>query len=485
MKNTNSLYNHITTQAAKTPNKIFLIEEEIGMTMTYLAYKKAIDAYIAHTKSSKTILFVAKGGIVSSVVWFGALCAGQRLIPVPFAIKKEELLALFQMHHPDLLIAPTDTPLPKLPCSIINYDACLALFQINPSKVPAPKKGEILLTTSGSTGNPKHVILHEMQILYTAHNIAKIHNLTKDDICYNPLPFFHINAPVVALGATLLSQGTLVLSAKFSRTRFWQIVKKYKVTWINAVPTIISILLTTKAQKFPHVRFARTGSAPLPPAHMQQFEEMFAIPIIETYGLTEAASMITSNLLGPKKRKPGSVGIPVGVHIIISDKQNGTPIQELPQGEIGEICVQGESLIEGYEHGVGKDSFQDGFFRTGDLGYKDEEGYIYITGRKKDLIIHGGENVFPREVEETLLSNPLIQEAVVVGKPDPIYGENVVAFIVMQTPDKKCIDQIDSYLSNKLHTYKKPSSYIPLESLPRLKNGKIDKPTLRRLAADE
>ncbi len=281
------------------------------------------------------------------------------------------------------------------------------------------------------------------------------------------LLFFHVNGPVVGLCASIMAGSTIVIARKFSRSHFWSWIEAYDVTWASIVPTIVAILLGTSLPApqaglpafLPGaLRFIRTGAAALPATDLRAFEAKFGIPLIETYGLTEAASEVTANPVPPGRHKPGSADVPVGVSLRICRPRNELiqPAQhpdglrpncvqagckectdgddrmhDVPRGETGEICISGPSVISAYYGNADKEAFQDGWFRTGDIGYQDEEDYLYITGRLRDVIIRGGENIAPREVEEVLETYPAVREAAVIGRPDAVYGEQVVAYIVM------------------------------------------------------
>ncbi|HET8842558.1 MAG TPA: AMP-binding protein, partial [Ktedonobacteraceae bacterium] len=231
------------------------------------------------------------------------------------------------------------------------------------------------------------------------------------------------------------------------------------------------------------LRFLRTGSAALPAANLSAFEDRFGIPLIETYGLSEAASQIVANPLPPAVHKPGSAGKATGVALRICSVLTETGmsvLRDVPAGEVGEICIAGPGVIEAYEDNEGPAAFQDGWFRTGDLGYLDRDGYLFIQGRLREVINRGGENIAPREVEEVLQSYPVVREAAVVGRPDAIYGEQVVAYLTVRTLwDETGAEQLQRYLAQHLAAPKIPVELIVLEQLPRNATGKIDRYTLR------
>jgi acyl-CoA synthetase (AMP-forming)/AMP-acid ligase II len=211
---------------------------------------------------------------------------------------------------------------------------------------------------------------------------------------------------------------------------------------------------------------------------MHGFEEKFNLAVVETYGISEAGSTIFANPVPPKKRKAGSVGLPAGIEAKLCEPES---LRTVNTGEIGEVVIKGENVISSYMYDRGKDSFMGGWFRTGDLGYFDDDGYLFLTGRKKDIIIRGGENIFPREIEEAIMLDSNIREAAVVGKPDDIYGEKTVAFIVSKHGFKDETDLKNS-LQSRLTKTKLPDEYFFLEEMPKTKTNKIDKVRLRGMA---
>jgi acyl-CoA synthetase (AMP-forming)/AMP-acid ligase II len=231
------------------------------------------------------------------------------------------------------------------------------------------------------------------------------------------------------------------------------------------------------------LRFVRTGSASLPAADLLAFEARFGIPVIETYGLSEAASQVVANPVPPDIHKPGSAGRPVGVALrICYPRTDGRRerLRDVAPGETGEICIAGPSVISAYQDNAGQEAFQDGWFRTGDLGYLDEDGYLFIRGRLREVINRGGENIAPREVEEVLLRHPAVREVAVVGRPDPIYGEQVVAYVAVRSAwSEQMAQELHEYAARRLSPQKVPVDFVALDALPRNPTGKIERRLLR------
>ncbi len=248
---------------------------------------------------------------------------------------------------------------------------------------------------------------------------------------------FHINALVVGVLSTLVSGGSLVLDRRFSRRSFWSISQRYCITWVNLVPAIIAILAEATpppAEVAERIRFARSASAPLAAATLERFEARCGIPVLETYGMTEAASQIAANPLEPERHRPGSVGLPVGVEVRIVDETGRT----LAPGAVGMVQIRGDSVIASYWTPVDRNGVaatlpatdRGGWLATGDLGRLDDDGYLYLAGRDDDVINRGGEKIYPREIEEVLLADERVRSAVVVGRPHPVVGEEPVAFVI-------------------------------------------------------
>ena len=346
------------------------------------------------------------------------------------------------------------------------------------------RESAVLLGTSGTTGAPKVVRLTEGQLAHVARGIAMHHRLTPGERGFSPLPLFHVNGEVVALLATLAGQASIVLDDRFHRTGFWENVGRHGATWVNVVPAIITILAATaplaaapvevRRQVLGNVRFVRSASAPLPVATLERFETATGLRVVESYGMTEAASMITANPVDGV-RKPGSVGPPVGCHLRVVDR-SGRP---LPSGEVGLIDVKGPGVITGYAVG-GEGAFTpDGWLSTSNLGYQDEDGYVFLVGRADDVVNRGGELIYPREVEEVLLADPQVRAAVVVGLPDPVLGAVPVAYVVapgLSVPERaQLVADLESRCRAQLNAFKVPVATLVVDNLPVGPTGKLSR----------
>ena len=341
--------------------------------------------------------------------------------------------------------------------------------------------GSVLLLTSGSTGAPKAVELTEDRLLYVARAVADHNRLTPDDRGFNPLPLFHINAEVVALLATLTAGATLVLDRRFHRHEFWETVAEHDVTWINLVPAILGILAEYPVPVRPRrLRFIRSASAPLPVAIRHRIEVLAGAPVVESYGMTEAASQITAMPLdgsGPA----GSSGRPVGTDVEV----RGSDGRPAPPDTIGQIWIRGSGVINAYDRGRAAERFDaGGWLDTGDRGFLDADGYLFLAGRSDDVINRGGELLYPREIEEVLIADPGVRDAVVIGHPDSILGQVPVAYIIpVRTLDTiesvhELLERLSARCAAQLSPYKVPQAIHPVESLPRAATGKIQRQVL-------
>jgi oxalate---CoA ligase len=351
--------------------------------------------------------------------------------------------------------------------------------------------GGAVLASSGTTGAPKVVPLHQYQLLHTARCVAAHHELTSSDRGFNSLPLFHINAEVVGLLASLVAGSCLVLDDRFHRTRFWDVMSERRITWINAVPAIVSRLADPRDDEIipSRIRFIRSASAPLPVATSARFERNTGIPVLETYGMTEAASQITANPVAGA-RKPGSVGLAVGVElrIVAAETPAGQAPGRVEGATVGQVEIRGPSVITAYGGDHHRDRIDgDGWLRTGDLGHFDEDGYLYLDARVDDVINRGGEKVFPREIEELILIDPDVAAVAVIGSPDPELGQVPEGFVVVHGVTdaqhgevaSRVAARIRDHLSGALVRSKRPVSLNVVAGLPAGATGKVQRRALR------
>jgi acyl-CoA synthetase (AMP-forming)/AMP-acid ligase II len=345
--------------------------------------------------------------------------------------------------------------------------------------VTAPSIDDValILHTSGSTGRPKRVPLSHANLTISAQNVARHYALDGNDVALCAMPLFHVHGLVASTLATLSTGGTLVVPSKFNPLSFWRVAKDNAVTWYSAVPTLHQLLLAraergaAKPAGADRLRFIRSCSASLAPQLMHDLESAFGAPVLEAYGMTEAAHQMASNPLPPAARKPGSVGRGADVRISIMDDKG----QHLKTGERGEVVIKGPNVIKGYENNPEANavSFVDGWFRTGDQGVLDDEGYLTLVGRIKELINRGGEKVSPREIDEVLLTHPAVGEAVCFGIAHPTWGEEVAAAVVLREPATEA--ELLAYCRERLADFKRPKQIFITTTIPRTATGKIQR----------
>jgi acyl-CoA synthetase (AMP-forming)/AMP-acid ligase II len=345
-----------------------------------------------------------------------------------------------------------------------------------PVSTPSPEDIALVLHTSGSTGRPKRVPLKHRNLAVSCANVVSTYALSPQDVSLCLMPLFHVHGLVASTLSTFLSGGTVVVPAKFNPLAFWRTIREHRVSWYSAVPTIHQLVLARmgdakKPAGTEQLRFVRSCSAALAPQVMEKLEGLFEVPVLEAYGMTEASHQMCSNPLPPQARRPGSVGPGTGVRVSIMDDRGS----HLKQGQVGEVVIQGPNVITGYENNpeANATSFVDGWFRTGDQGILDENGYLTLTGRIKELINRGGEKIAPREIDEVLLTHPCVAEAVAFGRPHPTWGEEVEVAVVLREPQSESV--LLTYCRERLADFKCPKKVHIVETIPRTATGKIQR----------
>jgi acyl-CoA synthetase (AMP-forming)/AMP-acid ligase II len=339
---------------------------------------------------------------------------------------------------------------------------------------PAADDIALILHTSGSTGRPKRVPLRHFNLAVSSANIANTYALSEDDVSLCVMPLFHIHGLIASLMSTLLSGGKVVVPTKFNALSFWRTVREHRVTWYSGVPTMHQLLIARTHQKpveADSLRFIRSCSAPLSAELIHKIEGVYGVPFVEAYGMTEASHQMTSNPLPPRHRKIGSVGVGTGLRVRIMDK-NGNSLEN---NQRGEIAIQGANVFRGYENNpeANARAFVNGWFRTGDEGFLDQDCYLHLTGRIKDIIIRGGENIAPHEVDEILLRHPAVAAAVTFGYAHPTLGEEVAAAVVLHEPRAAMESALIAHCRELLAEYKCPRKIYLVDSIPTTATGKI------------
>jgi oxalate---CoA ligase len=478
----------VVRQARNAGARRFLEDIHTGQAMTYAEllssvarWRTALDCAAIPTRGR--VLIDLAEPVEFSAAYIGVIAAGRCAVPVNPQAPEGELVRTAAVVRPAGVIAdradrarrPGAPVLPAMPPGSDHSSRTQR----------EPGAGSVLLLTSGSTGAPKAVELSEDRLLHVARAAAGHNQLTPDDRGFSPLPLFHINAEVVALLATLTAGAALLLDRRFRRHGFWESLAENDVTWVNLVPAILTIPAQFPvAVRPPRLRFIRSASAPLPVAVRDRIQALAdGVPVVESYGMTEAASQITATPLDGSA-PTGSCGKPVDAELEVRD-DDGLP---LPSGGIGQIWIKGGGVIDAYDCGRYAERFDAaGWLNTGDRGYVDEDGFLFLVGRSDDVINRGGEMLYPREIEEVLIAHPAVRDAVVLGRPDPILGQVPVAYVIPARPGtsaegkQELLDQLAIRCSVQLSRYKVPEQVSLVDDLPRAATGKIRRSALAPL----
>jgi len=333
----------------------------------------------------------------------------------------------------------------------------------------------LVLHTSGTTSRPKIVPLSQRNVCASAANVAASTLFTAQDRGLNIMPLFHIHGLIAGILAPLSAGGCVSCTPGFNALKFFGWLQEVQPSWYTAVPTMHQAILARAARnaeiaRNAKLRFIRSSSASLPPQVLHELEETFGAPVIEAYGMTEAAHQMASNPLPPRRRKPGSVGLAAGPEIGVLDAAGVL----LPRGETGEIAIRGANVTMGYEANpkANAEAFVNGWFRTGDQGVLDGEGYLTITGRLKEIINRGGEKVSPREVDEVLLDHPAVAQCVTFAMPHDKLGEEVAAAVVLREGESAGESELRAFAAKKLADFKVPRKVVILAEIPKGATGK-------------
>ena len=336
----------------------------------------------------------------------------------------------------------------------------------------------LVLHTSGTTSRPKIVPLAQKNVCASARNVRESLALTDKDRGLVIMPLFHIHGLIAALLAPLSAGGEVCCSTGFNALKFFSWMTETKPTWYSGVPTMHQAILLRAANnadaiKGHRLRFIRSSSSSLPVTVMSQLESTFGIPVIEAYGMTEAAHQMASNGLPPRPRKPGTVGPAAGPEIRIVDTNGKT----LAPGATGEIVIRGPNVMKEYENNptANADAFYDGWFRTGDQGVMDTDGYVSITGRLKEIINRGGEKISPREVDEIIMEHPAVHQCVTFGMPHDMLGEDVAAAVVLKQGASATDKELRQFAASRLADFKVPRKILILQEIPVGATGKLQR----------
>ncbi len=336
----------------------------------------------------------------------------------------------------------------------------------------------LILHTSGTTSRPKIVPLTQRNVCASARNVRDTLRFTADDRGINIMPLFHIHGLIAGLLAPLAAGSQVHCTPGFNALKFFSWMSQTRPTWYSAVPTMHQTILARAANNVDiiaanRLRFIRSSSASLPPQILLELEKVFNCPVIESYGMTEAAHQMASNPLPSSKRIPGSVGVAAGPEVTIMDEAG----QILPPGNVGEVVIRGENVTYGYENNAeaNADAFTDGWFRTGDQGVMNAEGYLTLTGRLKEIINRGGEKISPREVDEVLMDHPAVQQVITFATPHDKLGEDVAAAVVLRDGASATEQELRHFVGQRLADFKVPKKIIFLDEIPKGATGKFQR----------
>lgn len=500
----------IDSRAAESGDAPFLIDPERGGVLSYSRLRqqaRAVSAAIARqgVKPGESVAYAMDNGPACAAGLLGILYGGYRATAINLVAGRQTIafvlahsqtrLIIGQSEHRDMLEdALSDTEYREQTGAggdapdIVDVDSLLAgsasasdpMAAVADADSIGPASDGLLMYTSGTTGRPKGVVLTHSNLLAGGRNTCTAHELDDADRALCVLPLFHINGLSVTLMAPLVSGGSVVMPSRFSARSFWNWIEEHRCSWFSVVPTQVSYLLHADPQSDPPagggraLRFGRTASAPLSPEMHRAFEKRFGIPLIETMGLTETSAQILSNPMPPRERLIGSPGLPFGDEVIVADPRQ----TELPRGTEGELLVRGANVMNRYfrdESATRRALTVDGWLRTGDLGRMNADGYVFVAGRLKELIIKGGENIAPREIDEALYRHEHVIEAAAFACPCENYGQRVEAAVAVSDGQPVTEQELLDLCESVVGKFKKPDCIHFLAELPKGPSGKIQR----------
>ncbi len=494
----------------------FLFSENDARSWTYAEFDKAVN----HAANLLAANDIKKGDVVSLlmpnsaeyvIAYFACWKIGAIANPVNSLLKGEEINFVIGNSEAKILLVHSQfrAALEKIRRQLAHLQTVIEFDDVkaatvnftgdNVPEISIEKEDEaIIIYTSGTTGKPKGCLLTHENLIANARQITDWLGFGETDRLLTVMPLFHMNAVSVTTLTALYAGGSTVVSLKFSASRFWEIVSDYRITSFGSVATMLLMLLQKEelritncelreeenskseiqSPKYETLRFAMCGSAPVPLEVLRQFEETFGCLVIEGYGLSESTCRSTFNPPN-ESRRPGSCGKSIGNEMKVFDEND----REVPDGELGEIVLRGKNIFKGYfkDDDATRKAFENGWFHTGDIGYRDKDGFFYIADRKSDMIIRGGENIYPREIDELLYTHPAIESAAVIGVADELYGETVAAFVVLKNGEEASEEELINFCKEKLADYKCPKTFHFVPDIPKGATGKLLKRELARL----
>lgn len=467
--------------------------------LTYQRFRQHVEKTVAKLNDlgigrNDTVAIVLPNGAEMASA-FVSIAAGATTAPLNPAYRQEEFEFYLSDLEAKILIVEAGSETParaaaqKLGIRITELqpnNETAGLFEVSGSKVGNAELAgfaetediALVLHTSGTTSRPKIVPLSQRNICASAANIATSLSLSPDDCCLNIMPLFHIHGLMAAVLSSLYAGASVFCSPGFNALKFFAWMKEANPSWYTAVPTMHQMILERAPRNREiiasgRLRLVRSSSASLAPQVMKALEETFKAPVIEAYGMTEAAHQMASNPLPPRERKPGIVGIAAGPEVAVMDEVGSL----LASGETGEVVIRGGNVTNGYRNNpdANATAFTNGWFRTGDQGIMDEEGYLRLTGRLKEIINRGGEKISPREVDEVLLDHPAVAQAVTFAVPHEKLGEDVAAALILKEGASVTEKEIRKFASQRLTDFKVPRRVVFLEEIPKGPTGKLQR----------
>lgn len=480
-------------------DKVFLYAPENGVTLTYGQLSKEAQHFSTWLEEQKIsahghVGLYMHNGRQTSTIFLAAMACGRVITPLNLLAPTDQLA--WVLDHSDIeILFYSPEKKQNLFLALEKTKRSFLLYELDPDSEQGPfmqsqagilrpvqaTQSALLMYTSGTTGTPKGVLLTHANLLHAARSMASWHSLTEADTVLSSLPIYHINGQVISTITPFVSGGAVVAPHAFSVSSWWNLAIQYQCTWINMVPTIIAYLINAaksgstlpSREELKSIRFGRSASAPLPPEHHREFETLFGITVIEGMGMTESASMVFCNP-HDERRRYGSPGLPCGVEAKVIDVDG----KLLGNNIVGEICLRGGNVLSAYykaEAETAKAFDSEGWLKTGDLGMRDDDGFYFITGRLKELIIKGGENIAPREIDEAILKHPAVLDAAAVGIPDVNYGQEIMVCIVLK-PGVTCSEEeMRHFCIKELGKFRTPKSILFMEDLPRGPSGKVQR----------
>ncbi len=481
-------------RASAAPKKVFLLSEADKRQFTYREFEQAV----ARAAGMLAAHGIGKGDVVSLllpnsveyiIAYFACWQLGALAGPVNGLLKAQEIDYVVSnseskliLVHSEFLPVVESIQVPRVVFD--NEREASHRFDGRGTDKITTEDEAIIIYTSGTTGKPKGCLLTHGNVIANARQISTWLGFTENDRLLTIMPLFHMNAVSVTTMSALYAGGSTVVSPRFSASRFWNIISDYQITSFGSVATMLSMLLSTYPDGVPEglktdqLRFAMCGSAPVPAEILRRFEETFNCLVVEGYGLSESTCRSTFNP-PDERRRPGSCGLAIGNEMRVVDEDD----RDMPDGELGEIVLRGENILKGYfkNEAATANAFRNGWFHTGDIGYRDADGFYYIVDRKSDMIIRGGENIYPREIDEVLYQHPQIGAAAVIGVPDQLYGEEVAAVVVLKPGAEISEQDVIEFCKARLADDKCPKTVRFVADIPKGPTGKLLKRELAQM----